>query len=282
MSVARQGPSGLARQIRRGHLDEYLGNDPHRGFGVGIEIKTDVRILALRVRFGAMSRSLADALTIRTACHEDVAAMRIGASGQARYCTSCESEVHTISEMTHAEVTALLAANEGKQLCFALLVRKSDRAVRLADGHVVPPTVARKRLPLLAVAASMTMAACAPPAVARAPALVPVAEAPKEVPSEPAPVAPSEPVDESPGRGPRPLVVAPEPEPEPAPAPAPAPVAEGPKKTPSPAPHARSTKPEKATKPVTPVGPKQLGKPTPEEAEAYESLMGRGRANTSL
>ena len=232
-----------------------------------------MRIQALRVRFGSMARSLADALTIRTPCHEDVTAMGIGASGQGRYCTSCESEVHTISEMTRAEVTALLAANEGNRLCFALLVRKSDRAVRLADGHVVPPTVARKRLPLLAVAASMTMAACAPPTVVRAPALVPVAEAPKEVPPEPAPVAPSEPVDESPGRGPTPLVVV-------APEPAPAPVAEGPKKIPSPAPHPRSTKPGKATEPVTPVGPKQVGKPTTGEAEAYESLMGRGMSES--
>lgn len=218
-----------------------------------------------------MARSLADALTIRPPCHEDVTAMGIGPSGQGRYCTSCESEVHTISEMTRAEVTALLAANEGKRLCFALLVRKSDRAVRLADGHVVPPAVARKRLPMLAVAASMTMAACTPPAMDRAPALVPVVEAPKAVRSEPAPVAPSEPVDESPGRGPTPLVA-----PAPAHAPEPEPVAEGPKKHPSPAPHARSTRPGKAAKPVTPVGPKQGRKLTPEEAAAYDAMLGGG------
>ncbi len=193
--------------------------------------------------------------------------MGVGPSGQGSYCTSCEREVHTISEMTRAEVTALLAANEGKRLCFALLVRRSDRAVRLADGHVVPPTMARKRLPMLAVAASMTMAACAPPAVDRAPALVPVAEAPKVVRSEPAPVVPSEPVNESPGRGPSPLVVA---------EPAPEPVAQGPKKHPSAAPHARSTKPGKATKVVTPVGPKQVRKLTPEEAAAYDAMRGGG------
>ncbi len=208
-----------------------------------------------------MGSSLSDALKIATPCDRDVAAMEDAASGRAKYCASCEREVHTIAEMTRAEVVSLLAANEGQPLCLSLLVRRTDRAVRLADGHVHPTRIGRPpsaRLPLLAAAASMTFAACAPPGPATpTPALVPVERGPA-VPSEPAPVA---------------IVPEPPPPPEPPAPPAePTPVVTAEPTPPEPT-RAKGGKPAPASKTPKLAGPKKVGKPVPQQAE-YEVLAG--------
>lgn len=209
-----------------------------------------------------MGSSLSDALKIATPCDRDVAAMEDAASGRAKYCAFCEREVHTIAEMTRAEVVALLAANEGQPLCLSLLVRRTDRAVRIADGHVHPTRIGRSpsaRLPLLAAAASMTFAACAPPGPATpTPELVPVERGPV-VPSEPAPVAivpePPRPEPPAPPAEPTPLVTA-----EPTPTPL------EPTRT-------KDGKPAPVSKTTKLAGPKKVGKPVPQQEE-YEVLAG--------
>lgn len=84
-------------------------------------------------------------------------------SGRGLYCHACASDVHVVAEMTRSEVAALVAGvPDGERLCLELMVRDVDGAIVVADGYVRSAHVSKGRaLPLLAVAASMTMAACA-------------------------------------------------------------------------------------------------------------------------
>ena len=204
--------------------------------------------------------------------------MSDAASGRGKYCSACERDVHFAADLTRAEIGALLESRRaGERLCFALLVRKSDGAVRVADGHVHPArTGSPRRLPLLAVAASMTMAACAPP-VAPAPRLEPAAAAkPAEAksavntPEAPPPVADnSAPV----GAGPTRL-----PDPKPPAATAPSAPAKAPPPHATPGKHGKPAHAAVAHEPKAPAR-KPL---TKEEREAYEDLAGALTGTNSL
>ncbi len=89
--------------------------------------------------------------------------MTLSPSGRGLYCHACASDVHVVAEMTRSEVAALVAGvPDGERLCLELMVRDVDGAIVVADGYVRSAHVSKGRaLPLLAVAASMTMAACA-------------------------------------------------------------------------------------------------------------------------
>jgi len=110
-----------------------------------------------------MARSLSDELRITRPCHEDESSMTPSPSGRGLYCHACASDVHVVAEMTRSEVAALVAGvPDGERLCLELMVRDVDGAIVVADGYVRSAHVSKGRaLPLLAVAASMTMAACA-------------------------------------------------------------------------------------------------------------------------
>lgn len=183
-----------------------------------------------------MRRSLADELRIASPCHEDSASMTPSASGRGLYCGACERDVHAVAELTRAEVEALVRANAGGRLCLELMVRNADGAIVVADGYVQPTRIApRRALPILAVAASMTMAACTPSSALRPDE--PVVLVPP--PASPATTAPT-------------LLAAPLPPTSPAPtAPVPEPISDEPD---PPAPpqtsHAVPSKPPHPTKPI--------------------------------
>jgi len=161
-----------------------------------------------------MPRSFPGKLTIRSACHvDDGAFVRDGASA---FCPSCERTVHDFAALTYREAVALVATAkaEGRGLCGALTVRDDDGAVLLADGHVRPEALVRRRAPALLAASAIGLAACASPAPSEVPVLAPppAPVAPAPPPAAPVPVAAA---PES-----TPLAAPPEPEPEPEPPPA--------------------------------------------------------------
>jgi len=141
-----------------------------------------------------MPRDLLAELRIAAPCHEDRSAMTAREDGKGLSCPACARTVHGVAAMTRAEVLALLDGARGERLCLELLVRDADGAVKLADGYVYPArSRGGRRLPLLAVAASMTLAACAPSSHSPGPDVVLVPPPHPEGPS-PAPRGPAAPL----------------------------------------------------------------------------------------
>jgi len=142
-----------------------------------------------------MARSLFEALTISAPCDEDLAAMEESTGAPGLFCARCTKVVHVAATMTRAEVAARLRSSGDHPPCFALFVRKGDGAILLADGYVHPARTEKRRLPVLAVAATVALAACAPPPARRPVEMVPV-ELPQPTPPRrltAAPVAPPAP-----------------------------------------------------------------------------------------
>jgi hypothetical protein len=106
---------------------------------------------------------LAEALRPKNPCHVGFGTMT-PVSPRERFCASCERHVVDVSKLTRAAAIALVARRDrGEEVCVHLEVRVSDGAIRVADGHVLPPAKARSGAAVVAAASSVMLAACGSP-----------------------------------------------------------------------------------------------------------------------
>lgn len=92
-----------------------------------------------------MSRAfLFDALQIVSPC--EVAQDRLKPNALGLYCASCNQTVYDFSSLSRAEAEMLVRERRsGRPVCAQLTLRRSDGAIRLADGYVTRGSLKESR-----------------------------------------------------------------------------------------------------------------------------------------
>src|SRR4051812_39725038 len=98
---------------------------------------------------------LAERLQVRAPCPAPGGWDAMSGSDRVRFCATCQQHVHNVSKLTRDEAEALLRRRDaGEGVCLHLHVRRSDRAILLADGHALRARQLAKRNLAGAVAAA--------------------------------------------------------------------------------------------------------------------------------
>jgi hypothetical protein len=105
---------------------------------------------------------LADRIRVRSPCTVLGGWEAMPRTARGRFCEACSREVHDLSLLGREEVEALLASAESG-LCIRVRRRRSDGAVLLADGHVLPgrPEAPRRLVGARATVTAATLSATA-------------------------------------------------------------------------------------------------------------------------